>query len=260
MSEAKKNLTSYQAAYLSAVSEQKSGKVSAEATYAKNKKQYENAQSTYQSALREAKETLQTAKTSYQNAKKQKRALQKLLTGNKICASRAGTISSMSYEQGDRLQAGIPVAGYQDSSVINIEVSVDQADISAVQVGQEVNVSLTSSPQPLTGTVSAIKTESSSESVSTVSYTVIVTVDNSDGNLALDETANVSFSKGTIEDVLYVPLTAVSQKGDSSYVVVKKTDGTTKKTQVTIGKENGQFVEIKSGLKEGDTYVVEMES
>lgn len=260
LSEAKKNVSTYRADYLSSKSEQSLGKVSAAAAYAKSKKQYENARSDYQSALRKAKQTLQSAKASYQTAQKQKKALRQLLHGNQICASRAGTITAMSYEKGDMLQESVPIAGYQDSSVLNIEVSVDQADISAIHVGQEASVRLMSTPEPITGTVSAIETESSSDSVSSVSYTVIVTVTNDDSKLATGETANVSFSKGMLEDVLYVPAMAVDTKGDLSYVKVKTKNGTTKKTQVTIGEENGQFVEIKSGLKEGDTYVLEMES
>lgn len=260
LEEAEKNLNSCQAAYFSALSEQKLEKTGAAAVYAKSSSQYRNAQSTYRTALREAKETLQKAKTAYQKAKKQKEALEELLDGNRICASRAGTISSMTYAQGDTLQAGIPLAGYLDSSVINIEVSVEQQDISALQVGSSVTVRLKASPEQLTGTVSAIETEASSDSVSEVSYTVTITVENADEKLALDETAMVSFSKGTVEDALYVPSEAVQREGSSCYVPVKGKDGTTEKVRVTTGEENGQFIEIKSGLEEGDTYVIEMES
>lgn len=260
LKEAKANLTSYQSKYYSAVSEQAVGKVSANKTYAEQMQQYQSAAGTYQTALKEAEEVLQAAKDNYKNAKNQKKIFASFVNGQNVCASQDGTVASVGYAAGDFLTNGIPIASYQDSSVINIEVSVDQADISHVEVGEEVNVSLSSVRGQMTGTVSAIETESSSESVSSVSYTVIVTLDNSQGTIGMNDTAAVSFPKGSIEDVLYVPVLAVSEENGKSVVNIKQEDGTVKPVTVSVGEENGQYVVIESGLKEGDTYVVKMES
>lgn len=260
LKEAKTNLTSYQSRYYSAVSEQAVGKVSAGRAYAESMQQYQSASSNYQAALKEAKGVLQTAKDNYNNAKKKKNAFASFINGQRVCASQDGTISNMSYTAGDILTNAMPIAGYQDDSVINIEVSFDQADIPYIEVGEEVNVSLSSVRGQLTGTVSAIETESSSESMSSVSYTVIVTLDNAEGMIGMNETAAVSFQKGSIEDVIYVPVSAVIEKEGKSVVNVKQEDNTTKQVTVSVGEDNGQYVVIENGLEEGDTYVVEMES
>lgn len=260
LKEAKANLTLYQSKYYSALSEQALGKVSAAKTYAENMQQYQNASATYQSAVKEAKSALREVKDQYTSAKEQKKIFSSLAAGQKICAGQDGTVNVMDYQAGDILSSGVPIAGYQDSSVINIEVSVDQKDIHYIEVGQEVNVSLTSVRGQMTGTVSSIETETSSESVSSVTYTVIVTLDNSQGMIGMNETAAVSFPKGSIENVLYVPVSAVDTKGGKSLVTIKQEDGSTKQVAVTTGENNGQYIVIKNGLEEGDTYVVEMES
>ena len=66
----------------------------------------------------------------------------------------------------------------------------------------------------------------------------------------------MSFTKYSLENVLYVPVSAVTEKNSKSYVTAKLTDGNTRDVEVTTGEDNGQFIELKSGLEEGDTYVV----
>jgi HlyD family secretion protein len=60
-----------------------------------------------------------------------------------------------------------------------------------------------------------------------------------------------------VEDVLYVSNKAITTEGTKSYVTLQKEDGTTQKTMVTTGFSDGHNVEIKSGLEEGDTVLIE---
>lgn len=260
LSEAKENLKSYRAAYYEAKAAQTKGKVSAKETYAQSMSTYQNASSIYEATLQSAKDTLQSAKDNASSAKARKKAFEKMITGNTIKAMQDGTITAVGYSAGDTLSTTTSIATYSDSSSITIPVTVDQADMQYIAVGDSVSVSLSSSREPLTGTVASMETTSSSESVSSVTYIVNVTVDNASGSIRSDDTASVSFTKYTLKDVLYVPVSAVTEKSGKSYVTAKLTDGNTRKVEVKTGEDNGQFIELKSGLKEGDTYVVDFKN
>ena len=260
LSEAKENLKSYQAAYYEAKAAQTKGKVSAKETYAQSMSTYQNASSIYEAALQSAKDTLQSAKDNASSAKARKKAFEKMITGNTIKAMQDGTITAVGYSAGDTLSTTTSIATYSDSSSITIPVTVDQADMQYIAVGDSVSVSLSSSRESLNGTVASMETTSSSESVSSVTYTVNVTVDNASGSIRSDDTASISFTKYTLKDVLYVPVSAVTEKSGKSYVTAKLTDGNTRQVEVKTGEDNGQFIELKSGLKEGDTYVVDFKN
>ena len=64
----------------------------------------------------------------------------------------------------------------------------------------------------------------------------------------------------TILSFVLLPVSAVTEKGGKSYVTAKLTDGNTRQVEVKTGEDNGQFIELKSGLKEGDTYVVDFKN
>lgn len=260
LANAKKNITMYRAEYLNAVAEQTVGEVTAEQNYEEEVSTYQNAEKIYHSALKAADSDLQTAKDNLNAAKQQKSAFENLVQGNTVRADREGILNDVSYLAGDTLNQNLPLAGYQDSSVMNIEVSVDQSDISGVKVGNTVNVNLSSSRSSIEGTVSRIEAENTSESVSKVTYSVIITVDNSTGTILEAETANVFFLKETLENVLYVPVNAVKTESGVSKVAAKTTAGTTTEVEVITGESNGQYIVLESGLKEGDIYVIEMES
>lgn len=197
---AKLNLQAYSSSYNQALSAETTGKVSAKKTYDESVKAYQNADTVYKAAVRSAKETLQKAKDNYINAKARVTAFNKLISGNNVLASMSGTLSEMSYESGDILNSMTAIAGYSNENTLSIDVTIDQTDIGNISVGDEVSVSIQNMPQKVTGKVAAIETASSSESVSKVTYTVTVSIDNSQGMISSASTAQVIFNHGNEEN------------------------------------------------------------
>ncbi|MFV0418897.1 MAG: hypothetical protein ACK5KT_09230 [Dysgonomonas sp.] len=58
-----------------------------------------------------------------------------------------------------------------------------------------------------------------------------------------------------IDDVLYVPLDAVHDEGDKSYVY-KKSGGGYDKVEVETGASNSDFIVITKGLESGDNVAL----
>lgn len=197
---AKLNLNNYSSTYNQALSEETTGKVSAKKTYDESVKAYENADTVYKAAIKSAKNTLQKAEDNYTNAKARVVAFNKLISGNNVVAQMSGTLSEMSYESGDMLNSMTAIAGYSNENTLSIDVTVDQTDIGNISVGDEASVSVQNMPQTVTGKVAAIETSSSSESVSKVTYTVTVSIDNSQKMLSSGAGAQVIFNQDNEEN------------------------------------------------------------
>lgn len=197
---AKLNLNNYSSTYNQALSEETTGKVSAKKTYDESVKAYKNADTVYNAAIKSAKDTLQKAKDNYTNAKARVAAFNKLISGNNVVAQMSGTLSEMSYESGDMLNSMTAIAGYSNENTLSIDVTVDQTDIGKISVGDEASVSVQNMPQTVTGKVAAIETSSSSESVSKVTYTVTVSIDNSQKMLSSGDATQVIFNQNNEEN------------------------------------------------------------
>jgi multidrug resistance efflux pump len=88
-------------------------------------------------------------------------------------------------------------------------------------------------------------------------FNLIVDLPSVDGRLAPGFAADVNLDAGTIHDVLLIPLTAVWR--DKVWVSKPGPNGTTTEEAriVTLGKSDGENVEIKSGLAEGDEVLTQ---
>ena len=59
------------------------------------------------------------------------------------------------------------------------------------------------------------------------------------------------------KDCVYITKQAVTTEDGKSYVNLKSADGSSVKTEVTTGYSDGQYIEIQSGLNEGDVCLAE---
>ena len=64
-------------------------------------------------------------------------------------------------------------------------------------------------------------------------------------------TAEVRIMIDTLQDVLVVPLHAVAEKDGKYYSYVVGPDGVERR-EVTLGESTGTFIEIKSGVSQGE--------
>ncbi|MDO5294144.1 MAG: HlyD family efflux transporter periplasmic adaptor subunit [bacterium] len=254
----KNNASTLQANYDAAVINQEKETISLNKEYKISTLTYENAKSIYDAATKD----LDADVTKAQETLDDLNANLSLLTGIKsdgiIKASEDGTIYSVSYEKEDEMVAGGAVVAYSKPETIDIDFTVSQDDIASISVGDTAYITVTGNRNQIEGKVSTIATSpTSSGSVSNVTYTVTVSVDNSEGNLAADSDASISIVKETLENVIYVPVNAVKTSGTTSTVERQKDDGSTEKVTVKTGKDNGTYIEITEGLSAGDVCVVE---
>ncbi len=199
---------------------------------------------------------LQQALYTYDEART---ALDNALTDQENLTIKApidGVITAVSASVGQLLEEGSTAAvTMQSDSQFNVVASVDELDIVNVQVGQEVDVEIDAYPnQTFTGKVTKIS------GVGTVSggvatYTVTVALDSASG-LMDGMTASINIVTTDIQDALLVPVEAVSTSNNQNYVTLAS--GQT--ANVTIGSSNDEYVQILSGLEEGDSVLIKRDS
>lgn len=138
---------------------------------------------------------------------------------------------------------------------MTVSVSIDETDILSLSVGQKVDVSVTSiSDETFEGEITEIdRTGTSSNSVTT--YTASIQIEKAEGMLAgMSASANISIT--SVENALIIPVDALNKTSSTAYVYTtydEENETFGGMTEVEYGISNSNYVEIKSGLNEGDT-------
>lgn len=170
-----------------------------------------------------------------------------------------GTITSFSIASGDSVQSSETVAHITEYRTLQTTISVDELDITKVQVGQAAEITASAfKDETFEGKVTKVATEgTSSNGVSTFDITVQITDPKS---LKIGMSTEASISIESKEDALYVPVEAVYSSKGEKYVLVSTTSNdltqSTKKVSVKTGISNDTYVEVTSGLAEGDSVQI----
>ncbi|RDU24400.1 efflux RND transporter periplasmic adaptor subunit [Anaerosacchariphilus polymeriproducens] len=259
LAELQSNLTSLENALNEAVTEQKEGILEAEATLAQEKITANNASTLYDITMDGIDDDVEDAQENLENAKKDLNNFTELInTNGEILANCSGLVTAINYVAEDEISAGSTIATFGNSENITVTLDIDQEDIASITTESQVNVSFTAYPDVIyTAEVINISTTASSDNSSTVTYPVTIRITGDVSALYEGMTGNATFVTKELTDVVYVSNKAITKDQASSYVKLKKEDGTTEKVEVTTGFSDGSNVEIKDGLIEGDTVMIE---
>lgn len=181
-----------------------------------------------------------------------------------IVAPAAGVIANIVAVEGAQISNTISTTSRSTQTVASIKqpgtpiasVNISELDINSVKPGQKVNISLNSiQNQQFTGTVVGIdKIGTTSGGVS--NYPVSIKFDTDSDKVLPNMGLNADIIIVEHEGVLYVPSAAIkTQNGKKTVSVVNGTSYDT--VEVTTGISDSSNTEILSGLKEGDTVLIE---
>lgn len=199
------------------------------------------------------------------------------LAYTRITAPMDGTVVAVVAEEGRTVNANqtaptIVMLARLDVVTVNAEIS--EADVVKIKPGMPVYFTTLGDPDrkyhatlrqinPAPASIanensSSSSSSSSSTSSSAVYYNALFDVENPDGTLRIDMTAQVSVLLKQAKGVLMVPAVALGPKrrGDERMVRVLDEKGQPQPRKVTVGINNGASAEILSGLKEGERVVV----
>ena len=136
-----------------------------------------------------------------------------------------------------------------------VAITVDEADVAALTVGNQAELTVDTLTDVVFGTVTEIGLISTSTR-GVAGYPVTITVTGNPDGLNDGVSTDVSVIYERRSDVLTVPSAAVRQVDGASVVDQLAADGSETTTAVTVGETTGSSVEITDGLVEGDEVLV----
>ena len=199
-------------------------------------------------------DTLLESENAVSTAELNLKEAQDNLAGGTLVAPYDGTILSVSGDAGDDVSTGTFIT-IADLAHPKVEFYVDETDMGNVAVGYEADVVFDILPDnTFVGTVTQINPSLQNVNGSmVVEGTVELDLENSTADLPLNANASVDIIGGKAENVLEVPVEALTDLGDGTYsVMVVGDDGQLTMHVVEVGLMDYSYAEIKSGLELGD--------
>ena len=192
---ANRNLAEIELTYHKANLNLISQRIELELSYQTSLVDYRSADSQYTQSLQDAKSVYEKAEWVLSQTHAVLEDFESELGDGIIYSLYSGPVSSLGYDAGDTLSTAIPVATMLDAAQVTVSVTVDQADIHRLTVGDPVTVEIRSSDQSVfDATITQINPTSSSYSMSNVYYTVVVTLAEPSSSLTSDLEATVIFN------------------------------------------------------------------
>ena len=189
-------------------------------------------------------------------AELQMSSAEKTISHYTIDAPISGTIVDKKVKAGDKLSANDTamqnLCTIYDMSYLEMKLNVDELKIRSLEVGQEVDITADAVPgETYKGVISSILVAGTTANGST-SYPVTVRIDDM-GELLPGMNATAKITTASVKNVLALPNAAnaeTSMTAPDGYVYVK----------VTTGISDDDYIEVKSGLQEGDTIAYDNSS
>lgn len=170
----------------------------------------------------------------------------------------SGIITSIDAQQGQYVEVGTPVASVSSSARLTLRADVPQRYLNRVASFNDALVSLPYSDSAVTLSEIGGKRTASAGNVASNSpgYLPVYFSFNNDGQFIPGAGVDVYLRSDNASDLISVPLTALSEQQGQFYVFVRLDDECYRKVLVNTGRNNGERIEIKAGLKPGDNVVV----
>lgn len=166
----------------------------AKLTYETSLSSAERAESDYNTTVEKAESDLASLKSTYEDAKENLELFESSVGDGYFYASEDGTILRTMVRAEQTLTSDAVVFVYSNPKELTVTVSVDQSDIAKLTVGDSAYVQ-SSAGSGFTGVITAIDLVSSSDSRTSVTYsvTVQINVEDEEDSLSANESVTVVF-------------------------------------------------------------------
>lgn len=206
-------------------------------------------------------EMVQSAQDSLRSAELSMDSTQNQLDSYTITSPIQGTIVDKQYKAGDTVEGGKTLCTIYDLSYLELTMNIDELDISKISEGQAVQVTADAvEGQTYTGVITKVSVLGST-SGGVTSYPVTVRIDETEGlRPGMNVDAEIILEEA--ENVLSVPVEAVNRGGlvlvtrdspSASAAAAQEAPEGYVYVTVETGVSDDDYIEVTSGLQEGDT-------
>ena len=211
--------------------------------------QLESAQATKNSTLSQLEAGMQSYKS---NVEQLSTVLENVDGAGNVIAPISGTLVSLNAEENAFVSPSMPVAVIDGVDQMKISVSVSEALVPKLTIGDSVDVAVSAASQTFAGAIRSVEQAANAQ---TKLYTVTVSVPSDVSGLLSGMFADVTFHTDTASGAIVVPTESILTSGSTQYVYVVQDDNTAKYIEVTTGLTGNGVTEITSGLSAGQQLV-----
>jgi len=210
---------------------------------------------TARAAYETARSAVGVSRATLSNTQTQVDAAQKAVNDTSVLAPISGYIAERNADAGEYISPSTPnskIATIVRTSTLRARIDLPEQDISKIATGQGVAVQTSAWPdRNFAGTVVRI-----SPSLNATARTLIVEaeIQNVDGLLKPGQFATVRITQSKPEPAVMISTKSVKTVGDTNSVFVVK-DGIAREVFVQLGLLEGDLIQVKSGVIEGDQVV-----
>ncbi len=221
------------------------------------------------SQLAQAKAKLASAEASLRLRKERLEQVKKELEACTIKAPAPGQVvysssterySRYQIEPGAEIPRGYKIIELPDTSKMKVEIKINEVWIDKIQIDQKAKIIVSAFPDKVfEGKVlkkAPLADQTYNWEPDVKVYTTDVSIEGAYDFIKTGMTAKVTITIDELKDVLQVPIQSVVTDNDQTKVCYMLINGKPTKCKVETGLFNDDFVEIKSGLKEGDNILL----
>ncbi|MDR1246789.1 MAG: efflux RND transporter periplasmic adaptor subunit [Clostridiales Family XIII bacterium] len=170
-----------------------------------------------------------------------------------------GYITSVNVSVGGLASQASPAVTISNTDELEINTGLSENMINKVKVGDtvEIRVKSVSETDSFVGTVTAL---APAPAVGSLTYPMVITLDEPGDAVKPGMFAEVIISADKTEGALAVPSKAVFIHSGRQMVITLDDANAVVQNEVVTGVDNGEIIEIKSGLSAGDRVVMEGQS
>lgn len=207
-------------------------------------------------AINSAEAQVAAARSGIATAQTQVEQARKALTDTVIRAPISGYIAERVSDLGEFITPNAPntkIATIVRTSTLRLKIDVPEQSIGKVATGQGISLQVSAYPdRSFAGTVARILP---SLNAAARTLTVEAEVPNFDGLLKPGQFATVRITQSKAENAVMVPAAAVRTEGDINRVFIVR-DGAAREQLVQTGLLEGDMIQIKQGVNEGDLVAI----
>lgn len=171
-----------------------------------------------------------------------------------IYAPITGIITDIVPEEGDKVSNTNPAVSMSNLENFKVTLPIDELDINKIEIGQEAIITVSAiEDKTFSGVVSHIA-EIGESNNGVTTFNVTLDLEDSEG-LKSGMTTNGEILSESAKNTLLLPIEAAQNMREEYFVLVKSSEEDPQRLPIEVGLISENYVEIKSGLSEGDEVV-----
>jgi len=229
----------------------------AQKDYNRFKNLFEN-NSASQKELDDITANFEMAKARLEAAKQMKNEVNAQFAYSNITAPFEGVVTSKTVKEGDMANPGQPLISVEAPGNFEVMAMVPETEISQINNGTQVDVSVKAINKTLKGKVIEVSTSAKNTGGQ---YLVKIALDKTEANILSGMFVTVQFpvEKQSNIEIVLIPTEVLVTNGQLSGVYTVSESNTAILRWLRLGRTYGDQVEVLSGLSADETYIVSSE-